>query len=172
MTKLEESLARNDITSSRTTPEKFESAVSAAIEEPAIGTPLPNKEVSLANTPVTVDGALTELRSANTGVTPAALAIAELGSVAIESTPEGNEPISLFPEHHVVVLRQSDIVSTLADAFCWLETKFADGAPSLVFATGPSATGDMGGLVKGVHGPRTVHVIILEDEKGQKHATK
>jgi len=31
-------------------------------------------------------------------------------------------------------------------------------------ATGPSATGDMGALVQGVHGPSEVHVIVVESE--------
>lgn len=32
-----------------------------------------------------------------------------------------------------------------------------------ILATGPSATADMGALVQGVHGPRTVHVVLVED---------
>jgi len=30
-----------------------------------------------------------------------------------------------------------------------------------VFVTGPSATADMGPLVRGVHGPHQLHVIVL-----------
>ena len=30
-----------------------------------------------------------------------------------------------------------------------------------VFVTGPSATADMGPLVRGVHGPHKLHIIVL-----------
>ena len=32
---------------------------------------------------------------------------------------------------------------------------------SFVFITGPSATADMGPLVRGVHGPHRLHIIVL-----------
>ncbi|TKX83368.1 hypothetical protein EXE43_24625, partial [Halorubrum sp. SS5] len=34
----------------------------------------------------------------------------------------------------------------------------------VVFATGPSATADMGGLVHGAHGPKEVHVVLLRED--------
>ena len=48
-------------------------------------------------------------------------------------------------------------------AFDRLAEEFDAGLDSQVLATGPSATGDMGSLVRGVHGPQEVHVAILED---------
>lgn len=37
------------------------------------------------------------------------------------------------------------------------------GTGQAIIATGPSATADMGGLVKGAHGPIDVTVVLLED---------
>ena len=61
------------------------------------------------------------------------------------------------------VLAASDIVPDMEDAFAVLGPIFRNEKTSLVLATGPSATADMGALVKGAHGPKRVHVVILEN---------
>jgi len=91
--------------------------------------------------------------------------IAGLGTVVVQSRRRGDEPVSLFPERHVVVLQASDLRRDLESAFEWLADEFDAGRDSLVFETGPSATGDMGALVQGVHGPSEVHVIVVEDDE-------
>jgi L-lactate dehydrogenase complex protein LldG len=96
-------------------------------------------------------------------VTPAAFAVAEYGSLAIRSRPDGDEPVSLYPERHVAVVAASDVLPDMDAAFERLAASFGRGEDSVVFATGPSATGDMGALVEGVHGPREVHVVVVED---------
>jgi len=63
------------------------------------------------------------------------------------------------------VLQASDLRRDLESAFEWLADEFDAGRDSLVFETGPSATGDMGALVQGVHGPSEVHVIVVEDDE-------
>ena len=137
-------------------------AIEAALEPPAVGVPLPFDDVSL---PATVETAPTpaDLVDARTGITPARFAIAASGTVAIESTATGAEPFSLYPERHVAVVAESDVVPNLGAGFDRLERAFAAGDDSVVFATGRSATADMGGLVHGVHGPGEVHVVLLED---------
>ncbi|WP_435333928.1 LUD domain-containing protein [Haloarchaeobius sp. TZWWS8] len=137
-------------------------AIGAAVETPAIGVPLPFADVSL---PSAVDRELTPaaLAAAETGVTPARLGIAEHGSVLIRSASEGDEPVSLYPNRHVAVVAASDLVDDNRAALDWLADEFAAGRTSYVFATGPSATADMGGLVNGVHGPNEVHVVVVSD---------
>ncbi|QCW04026.1 LUD domain-containing protein [Natrinema pallidum] len=130
--------------------------------EPAIGVPLPFDGVSLPAS-VTTEPTAAELTAARTGVTPVGFAIAEYGTVAVESTAGGAEPISLYPERHVAVVAESDIVPDLSTGFDRLADGFDAGRDSVVFATGRSATADMGDLVHGVHGPGDVHVIVLED---------
>jgi L-lactate dehydrogenase complex protein LldG len=41
-----------------------------------------------------------------------------------------------------------------------------EGRDDLILTTGPSATADMGALVKGAHGPREVHVVLIERGSG------
>lgn len=113
---------------------------------------------------VETDPTTAELRAAHTGVTDASLGVAAYGSVAIEADAAGTEPVSLFVDRHVVVLREADIVPDMPDAFEWLGPKARDESVDVVFATGPSATADMGGLVHGAHGPKEVHVVLLREE--------
>ncbi|WP_343749365.1 LUD domain-containing protein, partial [Halarchaeum salinum] len=103
------------------------------------------------------------LREAQTGVTPAGKAIAEYGTLVVDADRAGAEPVSLYPPTHVVVVRESDILPDVASATGYLGERFAAGKSS-VFATGVSSTGDMGALVEGVHGPKYVHVIVLEEQ--------
>ncbi|WP_255196495.1 LUD domain-containing protein [Halorarius litoreus] len=140
------------------------SAATAAIDDlvtqPAVGAPLPWDDVSLP-TNVRIDPTPTELDEAVTGVTAAALAIADYGSLVLRASPEGTEPVSLFVDHHVAVVREQDIVPDMATAFDWLGDEIRSTRGSAVIATGPSATADMGSLVKGAHGPKEVSVVVV-----------
>lgn len=148
----------------RTTPSAFEETVADAITEPAVGAPLPFEEVSLEGTDVVLEPTPDQLREAVCGVTAAAIGVADYGSVVLESTPEGAELAGLFPDRHVVVIRDRDVVSDMTAAFEYMGERFREGRDDAVIATGPSATADMGALVHGVHGPRETHAIILETE--------
>jgi len=152
-----------DVTWSRTASEGFEAAVDEAIVSPAVGAMLPFELVSLEGTDVVVQPTPTQLTEAVTGVTAAGLGIAEYGTVMIQSRPSGDEPVSLYPKRHVAVLRRSDLVAGVPEAIEWLGGEFAAGRDNVIFATGASATADMGELVTGVHGPGEVHVILIED---------
>ena len=149
----------------RTTPNRFDWALAESIIEPAVGARLPFEEVSLAdaNAPVGLDPTREELLTATTGVTGATLGIASYGSVVLRMTPDVDELAALFPERHVVVVRECDVVSDMTMAFAQLAPLFEDESADAIIATGPSATADMGELVYGAHGPREVHVIILEE---------
>ncbi|HKL30111.1 MAG TPA: LUD domain-containing protein [Natrialbaceae archaeon] len=155
-----DALETRDVTWSRATPEAFESTLGDAIEEPAVGTPLPFEGVSLPET-VTVDPSTDELAEATTGVTAAAFGVADYGSLVLRIDDAGGEPLSLWPERHVAVLDEREILPDMASAI----ERMAEGTEageSFVVATGPSATADMGALVQGAHGPKTVHAILLE----------
>ncbi|SFB71784.1 L-lactate dehydrogenase complex protein LldG [Halobiforma haloterrestris] len=145
----------------RTTPAAFDETLGRVANEPVVGTPLPFEGVSL---PAWVDDEPTPgaLESATTGVTAASLGVADYGSVVLPSTPEGSEPVSLFPERHVAVLRERDLVADMPTAIERLGPELRDGG-SAVIATGPSATADMGALVKGAHGPKEVRVVLITD---------
>ena len=148
---------------SQTTTDDFAETLGELVTEPAVGTPLPFDGVSYDGTPV--DGAPTgaALEAAETGVTAGSLAIADYGSVVLQETGAGEELLGLYPDKHVVVLAASDVVPDMPAAFDTLGERFETGLTDAIIATGPSATADMGSVVTGVHGPREVHVILLED---------
>lgn len=136
-------------------------AIAAAVDEPAIGAPLPWEGVSLPSG-VATDPTPTALNAAVTGVTPASLAIAEYGSLLLRADEAGSEPMGLFVDRHVAVLRAEDVVPDMPAAFEWLGAELRESRDSVIMATGPSATADMGALVQGAHGPKTVEVVIVE----------
>lgn len=153
-------LADLDVAVTHTDPTGFDHTLETIVRDPAIGTPLPFESVSLPNwvdesTPAT-------LNSASTGITAASIGIADYGSVVLPATPSGTEQVSLFSDLHVAVVRVDDIVPDMRTAIDRLGPRLRDGGSAIV-ATGPSATADMGALVRGAHGPREVHVIVLEN---------
>lgn len=166
----EASLDALDVTRTRTAPEGLGDALREAVIEPVVGAPLPFDGLSLPDW-VRTHPTAGELRDARTGVTAAGGGIAEYGTLIVQSRPGGDEPVSLYPERHVAVLRSTDLVASVPEALAFLGEEFAAGRDSAVFATGMSATGDMGELVRGVHGPREVHVVIVEggDAEGDEN---
>jgi len=90
------------------------------------------------------------------GVTKAICGLADTGSI-LETDGEGS-PLhaSLLSEIHIAVLHTSDIHPSLEHAIQMTgETK------SAVFITGPSATGDIEGVLTiGVHGPGEIIVML------------
>lgn len=160
-----DSLSQLDTDTTAVPRAEAEDAVRDAIEKPAVAAPSPFEDLSFADLPVTVDPSPSALREAVTGLTGSRLGIASLGTVAVESREGGDEFVALYPERHVAVVRERDLEPDLEAAFEWLASEFEAGRDSLVFATGPSATGDMGALVQGVHGPETVHVVVVTDDE-------
>lgn len=152
---------RTDVT--RTSAAAFRETLADVVDGPAVGAPLPFDDLSLEGTDVVLDPTPEQLREAACGVTAASLGVADYGSVVLESTPAGSELASLFPERHVVVVRERDVVADMAAAFERLGERLRDGRTDAIIATGPSATADMGALVYGAHGPRETHAIVVED---------
>ena len=151
------------VTLAWTTPEEFEETLESLTRAPVVGTPLPFDGVSL---PEWVDDRPTPatLESAATGVTGAAYAIADYGSVVLPVTPDASEQVSLFPDHHVAVVAEGDLLPDMGTALERLGPRLRRGE-SAIIATGPSATADMGSLVRGAHGPQSTAVVVLKGTK-------
>jgi L-lactate dehydrogenase complex protein LldG len=158
----EDSLDRLDVGFTHVGPGAFASTLREVADDPVVGAPLPWDDPTLPDW-VNDDPTPADLRTAATGVTAAGIGVADYGSVVLPSTPEGSEPASLYGDVHVPVLRRSDIVPGMPEAFSWLGERIREDRGSAVVATGPSATADMGALVRGAHGPKEVHVVILDE---------
>lgn len=109
-------------------------------------------------TPSTVE----QLSSIGAGVTDSFCGIAKTGSVCISISDNQSIYLSMLTNKHIVVVDGETIVARPKNVF---SEEYLDGKglrKSFTFITGPSATADMGPLVRGVHGPGELHIIILE----------
>jgi L-lactate dehydrogenase complex protein LldG len=99
------------------------------------------------------------------GITGANFAIAETGTVVIESTLEPVRLASSLPEKHFVLLDRSKIIEGPVNAVPILrEINRKMPKNFLAYITGPSRTADIERVLTiGVHGPRELHIIILTD---------
>ena len=101
-----------------------------------------------------------ELFACDAGVTTAQWGIADTGTLVLESARERSRLLSLVPPIHVAVLSVRCICESLGDALARLSV----ASHAITFITGPSRTSDIElTLVVGVHGPQTVHVLLMEE---------
>lgn len=91
-------------------------------------------------------------------VTSSAVSIAESGTIILDGEPDqGRRAISLVPDHHVCIVPVSTIVQLLPEAMPRM-----DVTRPQTWISGPSATSDIElERVEGVHGPRTLDVLIV-----------
>jgi L-lactate dehydrogenase complex protein LldG len=101
-----------------------------------------------------VDGALT-------GCTAA---IAETGTIVLTASQhEGRRSLTLVPDLHVCVVRETQIVELLPEALTMLSADRLERQP-ITFISGPSATSDIElSRVEGVHGPRNLVVLVVRE---------
>jgi L-lactate dehydrogenase complex protein LldG len=101
------------------------------------------------------------LLEADLGVSGAQHAIAETGTLVLETRREQNRLVSLLPPLHVAVLHADNLLATLGDALAAVSKEGL--SRGVTFITGPSRTADIElVLVVGVHGPRELHVILID----------
>ena len=117
---------------------------------------LPDGDWPADEPPLTV----AELDAADGVISTAAVAIAVTGTIVLDAGPgQGRRVLTLLPDYHLCVVRAGQIAGDVPEALERL-----DPVAPLTFISGPSATSDIElDRVEGVHGPRTLHVIIVND---------
>jgi L-lactate dehydrogenase complex protein LldG len=158
-----DALAGADVDCTRTSAADLEAVLERVVDAPAVGAPLDIEGVSLADTDVQLPPTPQLLADAETGVTRVHGGIVEHGTFVVQADDAGTEPVSLYPTNHVGVVCASDLHADVESTAVWLREEFDAGRDSAVLATGASATADMGEIVTGVHGPQTVHAVIVTD---------
>ena len=94
-------------------------------------------------------------------ITSCAVAIAETGTLILDGSPgQGRRVLTLIPDYHLCVVFTDQIVPDVPQALARLTS-----SRPLTMISGPSATSDIElNRVEGVHGPRTLEVIIVRNE--------
>lgn len=106
---------------------------------------------------------VSELDGLDGVITSCAVAIAETGTLILDgSAGQGRRVITLIPDYHLCVVFVEQIVPDVPQALARLEA-----TRPLTMISGPSATSDIElNRVEGVHGPRTLEVIIVGPSTG------
>lgn len=98
---------------------------------------------------------------ADAGLSGASAALAETGTVIVESGPGRSRLVTLLPPVHIALVSTTLLTP---DIFTWADAGHADLPSSLNMISGPSKTADIEQtLAVGVHGPKRF-IVLLYDE--------
>ena len=103
-----------------------------------------------------------ELDRSDGALTGCALGIGQTGTIVLDAGPaQGRRALTLLPDYHLCVVREEQVVGLVPEAFAKLEGTIKNEGRAITFVSGPSATSDIElNRVEGVHGPRTLEVLI------------
>lgn len=99
-------------------------------------------------------------------ISAAEAGIAATGSLLLYLADPASRTVTALATKHAVFLRSSTIVPTLRDLSATLKEQLsASGTNYLSITTGPSRTADIERVLTiGVHGPKELHILLLEGE--------
>jgi L-lactate dehydrogenase complex protein LldG len=98
------------------------------------------------------------------GLSRAVAAAAETGTLVLVSGADNPTTLAFLPETHFILVSAGDVVGSYEEAFDRLRAIYGEGVlPRTVnLISGPSRTADIEQtIVRGAHGPKRLHVVIL-----------
>jgi len=97
-------------------------------------------------------------------LTMAYAGIAETGSLVLCSSKNSPTTLNFMPDNNICIIQQDKIYPYMEDAWDLLRKEGIGMPRAINFITGPSRTADVEQTIQlGAHGPRRLHVIILEN---------
>jgi L-lactate dehydrogenase complex protein LldG len=94
-------------------------------------------------------------------------AIAETGTLMLPSAPERPTTLNVLTDTCIAVLRVSRIVGAYEEAWDLLRAEIGAMPRNVMLVTGPSRSADIEqSLELGAHGPRRLHVVLVEETPG------
>jgi L-lactate dehydrogenase complex protein LldG len=100
------------------------------------------------------------------GVTAADWCLADSATLVMRSRPGQGRAVSLLPPVHIAVISQANLIGHLGDLYALLarenENSFHGLTNCMTFISGPSTTRDIESIaVSGAHGPKAVHIVVV-----------
>jgi len=97
--------------------------------------------------------------------------VAETGTLVLPSGPGRPQTLNLLPDTEIVVLRTSQVYGAYEEIWDRLRDDYRGLEPTgfmprtVMFVTGPSRSADIEQTLElGAHGPRRLHVVLIEDD--------
>ena len=91
-------------------------------------------------------------------------AIAETGTLMFPSSAERPTTLNILTDTEIVVLRAARVVGAYEEAWDLLRSEIGAMPRNVMLVTGPSRSADIEqALELGAHGPRRLHVVLVED---------
>ncbi|HEV7475184.1 MAG TPA: lactate utilization protein [Pyrinomonadaceae bacterium] len=120
------------------------------------------------NAEILEEASAADLFDCDAGITSAQWAIADTGTLMLESAQERHRLASLVPPIHIAIIEASRIRQTMAEVLHAINEGGQDSlSRAVTFITGPSRTSDIElTLAIGVHGPAELHVIVIDSKAG------
>ncbi|KOY87247.1 hypothetical protein AD998_14785 [bacterium 336/3] len=105
---------------------------------------------------------------AEIGITTCEMLIARDGGVLVSSRQKAGRRLTVYPHIHIVVAFTSQLVYDVETALGKIRQKYKNMPSMISFINGPSRTADIEKtLVLGAHGPKELHVFLIEDMLGE-----
>jgi L-lactate dehydrogenase complex protein LldG len=106
-----------------------------------------------------------DLGDCDVSITGCEALVARTGTIVLSAALPHGRTASVYAPVHVCVALTSQLTYDISDALGMIRKRYQGELPSVIsFATGPSRTADIEKtLVVGVHGPREVFCLLVED---------